>query len=87
MVVSRKITIFRNHVTKQQFLFLFIKFLFLLAMLPAARDPRFQNEDITIFMEHIVWNCVKMSIILLFYYVETHSFSNQTWIIFEIHLV
>jgi len=51
-------------------------------MLPAARDPRFQNEDITILMQHVVWNCVKMSMILLFYYVEARPFSDQTWFIF-----
>jgi len=45
-------------------------------MLPAARDPRFQSEDITILMQHVVWNFVKMSLILLFYYAETHRFSD-----------
>jgi len=43
-------------------------------MLPAARDPRFQNGDIAILMQHVVWNCVKMSMILLLYYVEAHLF-------------
>jgi len=47
-------------------------------MLPAAQDPRFQTEDISILMQHVVRNCVKMSMILLFYYVEARRFSDET---------
>jgi len=36
-------------------------------MLRAARYPSFQTEDFTIFKQHVVWNSVKMSMILLFY--------------------
>jgi len=36
-------------------------------MLPVARDPSFQTEDISILKQYAVWNCVKMSMILLFY--------------------
>jgi len=35
-------------------------------MLPAALDPSFQTGDISILKEHVVWNCVKISMILLF---------------------
>jgi len=47
-------------------------------MLPTARDPRFQTENISILMQHVVWNCVKMSMILLFYYVEAPVFLGET---------
>jgi len=43
-------------------------------MLPAARDPSFQTEDISILKQRAVWNCVKMSMIPLFYYVESRRF-------------
>jgi len=44
-------------------------------MLPAARDPSFQTEDILILKQRAVWNCVKMSMIPLFYCVEGRRFS------------
>jgi len=47
-------------------------------MLPAARDPSIQTEDISIFKQRAVWQCVKMSIILLYYYVEGRRFSDET---------
>jgi len=56
-------------------------------MLPAARDPSFQTEDISILKQRVVWNCVKMSMILLFYYVESRRFSDETGFIFEIYLL
>jgi len=43
-------------------------------MLPAARDPSFQTEEISILQQRAVWNCVKMSMILLFCYVESRRF-------------
>jgi len=27
-------------------------------MLPAARDPNFQTEDVSILKQHVVWKCV-----------------------------
>jgi len=51
-------------------------------MLPTARDPRFQTENISILMQHVVWNCVKMSMILLFYYVEAPVFFRRNMIQF-----
>jgi len=56
-------------------------------MLPVARDPSIQTEDISILNQRAVWNCVKMSVILLFYYVEIHRFSGETGFIFEIYLL
>jgi len=47
-------------------------------MLPVAWDPRFQTENISILMQHVVWNCVKMSMILLFCYGEARCFSDET---------
>jgi len=51
-------------------------------MLPAARNPSFQTEDISILKQRAVWNCVKMSMILLFYYVESRRLSDETGFIF-----
>ena len=56
-------------------------------MLPAARDPDFQTGNLSILKQRAVWNCVKTSIILLFYYVEGRRFSNQTGFIFEMYLL
>jgi len=47
-------------------------------MLPAAWDPSFQTEDISILKQRAVWNCVKMSMYLLFYCVECRRFSDET---------
>jgi len=55
-------------------------------MLSAARDPSFQTEDISILKQCAVWNCVKMSMIRLFYYVGCRRFSDETGFIFEVHL-
>jgi len=52
-------------------------------MLPAARDPNFQTEDISILKQLVVWNCAKMSMILLLYYDEARRFSDETCLIFE----
>jgi len=56
-------------------------------MLHAARDPSFQTEDISILKQNAVWNCVKMSMILLFYHVESRHFSDETGFISEICLL
>jgi len=56
-------------------------------MLPAARNPSFQTEDISILKQRAVWNCVKMSMILLFYYVESRRLSDETGFIFQIYLL
>jgi len=56
-------------------------------MLPAARDPSFQTEDISILKQRAVRNCVKMSTIPLFYYVKGRRFSDETGFIFEIYLL
>jgi len=56
-------------------------------MLPASPGPSFQTEDISILKQRTVWNCVKMSMILLFYYVEDSRFSDETGFIFEIYLL
>jgi len=37
-------------------------------MLPAARDLRFQTENISILMQLVVWNCVKMSMCTIIIY-------------------
>jgi len=47
-------------------------------MLHAHRDPRFQTENISILMQHLVSNCVKISMIVLFYYAEDRCFSDET---------
>jgi len=57
-------------------------------MLPAAQDPSFQTEDVSILKQLVVWNCVKMSMILLFSsIVKTRRFSDETGFIFEIFLL
>ena len=66
------------------------------AMFYAARDPNFQaeEEDISTFKQHlelcedeIVWNCVKMKMILLFYYDAARRCSDESCFIFEMHLL
>jgi len=56
-------------------------------MLPAALDLSFQTEDFSILKQRAVWNCVKMSMILLFHHVEGRRFSDETGFIFEIYLL
>jgi len=56
-------------------------------MLPAARDPSFQTEDISILKQRAVWSCVTMSMIPLFYYVQGRRFSDETGFIFGIYLL
>jgi len=46
-----------------------------------------QTEDISILKHRAVSNCVKMSMILLFYYVEGRRFSDEIGLIFEIYLL
>jgi len=43
-------------------------------MLPVVRDPSIQTEDILILKQRAAWKCVKMSIILLYCYVEGRRF-------------
>jgi len=50
-------------------------------------DPSFQTEDISVLKHRAVRNCVKMSMILLFYYVKSCLFSDETGFIFEIYLL
>jgi len=54
-------------------------------VLSVARDRSFQTEDISILKQCAVWNCVKMSMILLFYYIECRRFSDETGFIFEVY--
>jgi len=54
-------------------------------MLPVVRDPSIQTEDILILKQRAAWKCVKMSIILLYCYVEGRRFSHETGFIFEIY--
>jgi len=56
-------------------------------MLPAAWDPGIHTKDISILKQREVWKCVKMSTILLYYYVEGHRFSDETGFIFEEYLL
>jgi len=41
-----------------------------------------QTEDTSILKQRAVWKCVKMSIILLCYYVEGRRFSDERDVIF-----
>jgi len=52
-------------------------------MLPAARDPNFQTEEISIFRQFVVLNYVKMSVILWLYHDEAHRFSDEIQIILK----
>jgi len=54
-------------------------------MLLAARDPnvQIQTEDISTLKRFSVLNCVKMSMILCFYYDEARRFSDEICLIFE----
>jgi len=53
------------------------------AVLPAARYPNFQTEDISILKQLLVWNFVKMSMVLFFYYDEACRFSDEIYLIFD----
>ena len=66
------------------------------AIFPAARDPNFQaeEEDISFstFKQHalyatVIWNCVKMKMIILFCYDATRRCSDESCFIFEMHLL
>jgi len=46
-------------------------------MLLAARDLNVQTEDISTLKQFVVWNCVKMSMILWFYHDEARCFSDE----------
>jgi len=46
-------------------------------MIPAAQDPNFQTEDISSLQQLVVWNCVKMSMILFFCYDEARRVSDE----------